>query len=68
MSHLRFGRENKPDSGIPNTETLSREAGDLQYMLTMARDLDLIDTDISSRAQMQKHDRMRWYMQSTAGE
>ena len=61
---LRFGKENRPDGGVPNTEVLSDEAGHLKYMLTMARDLGLIDTDIESKAQMRKHDRMRWFMQS----
>ena len=38
---LRFGKENRPDNGVSNVETLSKEVGDLRYMLTMVRDADL---------------------------
>lgn len=61
---LRFGKENRPDNGVSNVETLSKEVGDLQYMLRMARDADLTNADIEAKAQLCKHDRMRWFMQS----
>ena len=61
---LRFGKENRPDNGISNIETLSKEIGDLRYMLTMVRDADLTIEEIEIKQQQIKHDRMRWFMQS----
>lgn len=61
---LRFGKENHPESGEANTVTLSKECGDLRYMLLMVRDADLTDAEIERKAHERKHDRMRWYMQS----
>jgi|SRR5882672_6554960 len=61
---IRFGKENRPDNGISNTETLSLEAGDLRYMLTVIRDLELTDEETEIKGQQRKHDRIRWYMQS----
>jgi NTP pyrophosphatase (non-canonical NTP hydrolase) len=62
---LRFGKENRPEpDGRPNTEILANEIGDLRYLLTMVRDLDLYNPQIEVAAQERKHDRMRWYMQT----
>lgn len=61
---LRFGKENRPDNGVSNVDTLSKEVGDLRYMLTMVRDADLTIERIEIEQQQRKHDRMRWFMQS----
>ncbi len=62
---LRFGKENRPDNGISNVDTLSRECGDLRYLLTMVRDAGLTDEAIEIDAQARKHDRLRWFMQTS---
>lgn len=61
---LRFGKENRPDTGVSNIETLSRECGDLRYMLAMTRDANLTVMEIEVEQEQRKHDRMRWFMQS----
>jgi hypothetical protein len=63
---LRFGKENRPDTGKSNTDVLSEECGDLRYLLTMVRDADLTDAVVERQAAERKHDRMRWYMQTSA--
>jgi hypothetical protein len=66
---LRFGKENRPDdggvgAGEPNTVVLSKEVGDLRYLLTMVRDAGLTEELIERQAQERKHDRLRWFMQT----
>ena len=68
---IRFGKENRPAVGGEtrpgrlNTEVLAEEIGHLRYLLTMVRSLDMYDANLEIEAQQNKHDKMRWFMQST---
>lgn len=60
---LRFGAENRPADGVPNTVVLAREIGDLHATLERAMATGLIDPDELDSALAKKHERLDFYLQ-----
>jgi len=61
---IRFGKENRPDSGVSNCRELGLEIGDLQHMVARARVLDMVrDADIHE-GQVRKRERLAKYLQT----
>jgi len=64
---IRFGKENRPDSGVSNSRELGLEIGDFQHMVARVRVLDLVvDADIYE-GQLRKRERLSKYLQTEAG-
>ncbi len=60
---VRFGKENCPDNGVSNTETLSAEVGDLVEILNRAGKVKLIDFIDIAAGSARKRDRLNKYLQ-----
>lgn len=65
---LRFGKENRPDSGVSNTHKLSTEMGEVLAVMNMAADLGLLSRVAMDQAGWQKRERLKYFLQTTSGE
>lgn len=63
---IRFGKENCPENGVPNTTTFSYEAGDLGHMMQMAMDAGLLNREDVLVGERRKGERLAIFMQSIA--
>jgi len=61
---IRFGKENRPDSGIVNTEALSGEIGDLLAVVERLIAANLVFPDYISIAMDRKDNRLDKYLQT----
>lgn len=61
---LRFGKDNRPSSGVSNIYALSAEYGDLYIMAGMAEDAGLIRQTAVQEGMERKRQRLAKYMQS----
>lgn len=61
---IRFGKENRPDGGVPNTEELGLEVGDLLHMMERASRLGLLPGGAVAAGKMRKAERLRHYLQT----
>ena len=62
---VRFGKENRPDNNVSNTEVLSAEVGDLLAVLERTVKASLIDPDVISDGVDQKRARLDKYLQTS---
>jgi len=62
---IRFGKENRPDSGVSNTYALGAEIGDLTYMVELAVDAGVVRSTSIEEGRFRKRERLALYMQST---
>jgi len=63
---LRFGAEDgNPGTGETNRDALSREIGDLDAVLVLARGLDLISQSVRVNAVEDKFEKLSVYLQTT---
>lgn len=62
---LRFGKENRPDSGVSNVETLSMEWGDASLVADMAADAGLMRSGAILEGRARKRERLAHYLQSS---
>ena len=64
---IRFGKENRPDSGIPNTRTLALEFGDLQFVMDqVARPGGMLSPEECNEGYERKRERLAHFMQTSA--
>lgn len=61
---LRFGKENRPDNGAPNTEVLSTEVGHVREVINFAIELKLVSPSVAEMAKSEKRRRLHYYMQT----
>lgn len=61
---MRFGKENRPDNGVSNIDTLSAEYGDLCVMAGMAEDAGLIRKLAIYDGMDRKKKRLKKFMQT----
>jgi hypothetical protein len=62
---LRFGKENRPDSGVSNSAVLGLEIGDLQEMILMATNAGLVDRRDVGDGVQRKRERLAHFMQTS---
>jgi len=60
---LRFGKENRPDTGRSNSEVLGLEIGDLICLIEMIEDADLAAAGVIEDGRLRKRERLSHYMQ-----
>jgi hypothetical protein len=63
---LRFGKENRPDSGVSNVYTLSAEYGDLLTISEMAINSGLMRMTAIEEGRYRKRERLAHFMQTAA--
>jgi hypothetical protein len=61
---LRFGLDNRPEDGIPNTEHLGIEVGNLNYMIIEAIRADIVTPADVSEGCVLKEIRFRKFLQN----
>lgn len=61
---LRFGKENRPDTGISNSIFLAHEIGDLEATLTMVVSADLVRLVDVLDGRTRKRERLAYFMQT----
>lgn len=62
---LRFGKENRPDTGVSNIETLSMEYGDLETISTMVLTAGLMQGAFIEEGRARKRERLAHFMQTS---
>ena len=61
---LRFGKENRPDSGESNSRVLGLECGDLEHMVARIAMQGIISMDDLRDGDMRKSERLECYLQT----
>ena len=61
---IRFGRENRPDSGESNVVVLSMEWGELEHVAERAAALGLFDAEVVAAGRRRKRERLAYFMQT----
>ncbi len=61
---VRFGKENRPDTGVSNSAALSAEVGDLLAVLERLVKAELIRPDVISEGADRKSARLDKYLQT----
>lgn len=61
---VRFGKENRPDCGRPNTDVLSEEAGHLTCMIETAMECGLMHGPRFHNAAIDKRAKLAHFMQT----
>src|SRR5690349_12558398 len=65
---LRFGVENRPDKGEPNTAVLARELGDLQAVKALVIARTVVSQEAVWAAEHAKLEKLAYYLQTDEGE
>ena len=60
---LRFGKENRPDTGVSNSEVLSMETGELLHVTDLVVDAGLMHMRMIDNGRRRKIERLAHYMQ-----
>lgn len=61
---IRFGKENRPEGGEPNTRVLGLEAGDLKHMIGRLVALDLVSSQDMLDGEIRKAERLQSFLQT----
>lgn len=61
---LRFGKENRPDTGKSNTTVLELEIGDLEAMIDRLVEAGIVGREIIGVGYQRKIERLRHFMQT----
>jgi hypothetical protein len=65
---LRFGKENRPDTGIANTHKLSIEMGEVLCVMQLAIDAGLLSPVSIDQGKWTKRERLKHFMQTDTKE
>lgn len=63
---LRFGKKNRPDTGVSNSLVLAGELGDLAAVISMVEHSGLVESEQVVAASILKRGRLEYFMQNAA--